>query len=61
MTVASWNVRSLGDKGVTSSRPERLTALVAKDKNCTGSGGPVQIDSPRGNTMRRKKIDKIGT
>ena len=30
MTVASWNVRTLGDSA-TSSRPERATALVARE------------------------------
>ena len=36
MTVASWNVRTLGDNGATSSRPERSTALVAKELNRYG-------------------------
>src|SRR5437867_133908 len=36
MIVASWNVRTLGDNGATSSRPERSTALVAKELNRYG-------------------------
>ena len=66
MTVASWNVQTLGDYGATSSSSEKSTALVAKDAllmdsgvdNCTGSGGPIQKASPRGKTMRRKNKEK---
>src|SRR6267154_2174240 len=29
--------------------------------NCTGSGGPMQKASPRGETMRRSDCNKIGT
>ena len=66
MTVASWNVRPLGDYGATSSSSEKSTALIAKEAllvdsgvdNCTGSGSPIQKASLRGKTMRRINKEK---